>query len=393
MRLATPILALLLAGSACLPASTALAAPAATSTFAFGRDLALASSTKTNAYYAAGSLALSGASAGDLTALAGTMNVAAAVGGDALLAGGIIALKAPVAGDLRAAGGRVALSAPVAGDLVALAGSFADSAGGARDAFIVAGSAVLTGGAAGPVTVYANNVSLGGEFAGDVTIVASGKVALAPGTVIKGALEYKAPQQASIPSSASVAGGVFYGGASYLSTDSQSRAIALAGVGVFLLVKILGALILAGLFAGLFPRLAEHVAFEAFARSRRVVLTALLGFAILVAAPALLLLLALTFVGLGLAAVLGAGYLLFALLSLVYAGITLGAVLARTIWKRESILWHDAAFGMLVLYLLTIIPVAGLLLVGVLASFSAGALARIFYHFAFPREESTDPLL
>ncbi|MGH7175694.1 MAG: hypothetical protein ACREGR_05055 [Minisyncoccia bacterium] len=371
----------------------ALAAPAATSTFLYARNLALTEGTRTNAYYAAGSLSLSGATGGDLLALAGSMNIAGAVAGDALLAGGILTLHAPVAGDLRALGARLSIDTPVAGDLVAVAGSVSDSAGGERDAFIIAGSAALLGGAAGPVTVYGNTVTLGGDFAGDVQVAAAGSLTLSPGTVIHGTLDYQAPEQASVPDSVKIEGGSHYGGAPYLSTGSQSRAIALAGIGVFLLVKILGALILAGLLAGLFPVLAERVASEAAESTRRLVLTTLLGFALLVAVPVLLLLLALTFVGWGLAAVLGAAYILFALLSFAYTGIVFGSALARAFSKRETIFWHDAVLGMLIVCLLTIVPVAGLLLVGVLAAFCAGALARIFYQFAFPRDSETAPLL
>jgi hypothetical protein len=388
MRLFLALCALLLPVSA-----LAANGPAGSSTFLFGRDLAVASSTKANAYYAAGSLALSGASAGDLSALAGTMTIAAPVAGDAILAGGIVALKGAVAGDLRAAGGRIAIGAPVAGDLVAFGGTVSDTAGGERDAFIVAGAASLLGGAAGPVTIYANNVVLGGRFAGDVRVVAAGKLTLAPGAEIDGALDYEAPQQAAVPDSAAIKGGMNYGGASYLSTGSQSRAIALAGVGVFLFVKILGALILAGLFAGLFPKLAAAVADDAYESTRRVCLTALLGFALLVATPALLALVALTFVGLELAAVFGSAYLLFVLLSLVYTGIVVGATLARSFGRRDAVLWHDAVLGMLVVCLLTIIPVAGPILVGVLTAFCAGSLGRIFYRSAFPKESDTARLL
>lgn len=386
--------ALLLAALILLPASALAAAPLATSTFETARTLIVSSTTPTNAYYAAGSLDVSAPTSGDLSAIAGSMTVSSSVKGDALLAGGAVTLRAAIMGDVRVLGGRVTIAGPITGDEVAFGGSVTDTAGGARDVFIVAESAALNAGALGPATIYANTVTLGGTFLGNVHVVSSGQVTVLPGTVIHGTLEYEAPQQASVANSAKVTGGVHYTGASYLPTSAQAHAIALAAVGLFLIVKILGALILAGLLAGVFPLLAEQAAAEALMRpARSVLLTALLGFGIAVATPVLLVLLALTFVGLGLALLLGAAYVLLCVLAFAYTGIIMGGAIARSIWKRDAILWHDGVLGMLVVCLIVIVPVIGFPLVLLLAAFSLGALAKLFYRAAFSHENATDPLL
>ena len=158
--------------------------------------------------------------------------------------------------------------------------------------------------------------------------------------------------------------------------------------------RIFGALILAGLLAGLFPRLAEAVAERAYEeRLRSILLTMLLGFGILVATPVLIMLLALTFVGIGLALLLLILYALLVFFSLLYAGILLGSMFARRFRKRETVLWHDGVLGMLALSLVTLVPVFGVFIVLVLSLFSAGALLLIFFHFAFPHEENTPELL
>ncbi len=376
-----------------LPTS-AFAATPPTPSFSAARDLIVASTTPGNQYEAAGTLAVSAPTAGDLSALAGSMLIGAPVSGDALLAGGVITLNAPVAGDMRAVGGRILVDAPVTGDEVLFGGSVEDSGGAARDTFVVAANATLAAGAKGPVTVYANNVSLAGDFTGDVRVVAAGSVTLEPGTIIHGSLLYQAPERASIASSAVVKGGVTYTGASYLPTSSEAHALAFAAVGVFLLVKILGALILAGLIAGLFPVLADAIARESCDRSPRgLLLTTLLGFAILVATPVLLLLLALTFVGLGIALVLGVAYLLLSILAFVYTGIIVGAALARRFAKRENVYWRDAVLGTFVVFIIGSIPFIGFPLVLILAAFAEGALIRIFYRFAFSQEDDTARLL
>ena len=245
-----------------------------------------------------------------------------------------------------------------------------------------------------PVIIYGNNISLAGDFAGNVTLVATGHVSLAVDTLIRGKLSYEAPEEEIFPASVTIIGGIKYTNASYLPDAGTSRILAFVSIGFFLFVRILGALILAGLLAGLFPSLAEAVALRAYEeRPRRILLTMLLGFAILVAAPILIMLLALTFVGIGLALLLLILYALLVLFALLYAGILLGSMFARRFQKRETVLWHDGVLGMLALSLVALVPVFGLFVVLILSLFTAGALLLIFFHFAFPHEEHTPELL
>lgn len=307
---------------------------------------------------------------------------------------GSISSRAPIAGDFRAAGGSINVEEPIDGDLVAFGFSVYDTGRAGGSVFITAADISMKNGAAGPVTVYGNNVSLAGNFSDNVTAVVGGHLTLAPGTVIHGKLSYEAPEPATIPASATIEGGIRYTNASYLPSASTSRALAFVSIGVFLLVRILGALILAGLLAGLFPRLAEAVTERAYTQSpRSILLTMLLGFAAFVATPALFILLALTFVGIGLALLLLLLYALLAILALIYAGILLGGLFARRFLGREAVLWHDGVLGVFALSLIALVPIVGPLIVLFLATFSAGALLMIFFHFAFPHEEQTSEML
>ena len=217
---------------------------------------------------------------------------------------------------------------------------------------------------------------------------------LAPDTSIRGKLTYQSPETAFIPASATIAGGVSYTNASYLPSAGASRLLAFASIGIFLLARVLGALILAGLLAGLFPRLAEVLARRAHAeRSRGWLLTALLGFATLVATPVLLVLLTLTFVGIGLALLLFIIYGLLALLSVLYAGILVGTLFARRFERRETVLWRDGVLGMLALSVASLVPVVGPSALFLLTAYTAGALMLAFFRFAFPREAHTPEML
>lgn len=373
-----------------LPAN-ALAARAPAS-FSAERSLLSASSSPGNAYAAGASVVVTAPVAGDLSAVGGSIIAAATVGGDELLLAGSVSSRARVAGDLRVIGWNTDIEESVAGDLVAFGYSVYDAGRAGGSVFIIAANATLANGAGGPVTIYGNNVSLAGDFSGDVSIVASGRVSLAASTTIRGRLSYEAPDTAVIPPSVAIAGGVEYTNASYLPDVGTSRVLALISIGLFLFARIFGALILAGLLAGLFPKLAEAVAARVYARrARDILLTALLGFATLAATPVLLVTLSLTFVGLGLALLLLIFYALVAFLAVMYAGILLGSSIARRFAARENVLWRDGVLGMLALSLITLVPVVGMGVALLLTAFSAGALMQIFFDFAFPRERGGEP--
>lgn len=373
-----------------LPASVS----AATASFSVARSLLATSSSPGNAYVAGTSVVLTAPVAEDLTAFGGSIVAAAPVSGDGLFVAGSVSSRAKIVGDLRVLGGSVSVEDVVFGDLVALGLSVHDTGRITGSSFIIAANAVFENGASGPVTIYGNNVALGGDFKDDVTIVASGRVTLAPHTMIHGALTYEAPETAVIPDTATVMGGITYTNASYLPNVGTSKILALISLGFFLFARILGALILAGLLAGLFPKLASVVSGRMYEGTlRSVLLTTLLGFAILVAAPVLIVLLALTFVGIGLAILLALLYALLVLFAFLYAGILLGSLFARRFLKREVVVWHDGVLGMLALSLVTLVPVAGPFIVTFFTVFSAGTLLIMFFNFAFPHEERTAEML
>ncbi len=381
---ALPILLLALPLGAFAATVPVTGASAATYT---GRSVIFATSSPGNAYLGGASVIVTAPITGDLSALGGTLTVAAPVTGDALLLGGSADIRAPITGDLRIFAGTITIEEPVAGDLAALGFSVKESALVHGSVLIAAARAALTGGAGGPVTMYGNSITLGGDFAGDVEVVAADHLTLLPGTTIDGSLTYQAPLPATIPDSVHVAGEIAYTQASYLPGADVSRALAIASIGIFLVVRIFAMLVLAGLLTGLFPRLADTVIDEGYGRSvRHTLLTVLLGFAAFVATPILILLLALTFIGLMLAALLFITYALLVFLSIMYAGITFGGAVARRFFERDSVLWRDGVLGTLALSLVALVPVVGLLIVIALASFAAGALLQIFFRFAFSHD-------
>lgn len=373
-----------------MPMGVSAARPAvnAPASFSVAQSLIATSSSPGNSYAFGASVVLTAPVAGDFLAGGGSIITAAPVEGDMLLIGGSITSRASVEGDFRAVGGSVNITEPITGDLIAVGFSVHDGGRAKGSTFIIAANTELSRGASGPVTIYGNNISLSGDFAEDVTIVAWGRIALAQDTIIRGKLTYEAPDTATIHDMATVIGGISYTNASYLPNVGTSRVLSFISVGFFLIARIIGALMLAGLLAGLFPKFAEAIIGRVFmSRPRDILLTLLLGFAIVVATPIVVALLMLTLVGIGLALLVFVLYALLLLLSLMYAGILTGGVLMRHFLGRDHVLWHDGVLGMAILSLLTLVPFIGSPLVLLLTLFSVGTLLHIFFHFAFPHEE------
>jgi len=360
-------------------------------TLASARTLVISEAPLENLYLVGTDITITVPLPADILALGGTLTLSAPVTGDALLGGGSVSVGRAVEGDLRAIGGQIQITGPVSGDLL-LAGGSVTASTTARDTRIIGGSVNLMG-SGGPAVVYGADVVLSGEFAGDVEVVASDRLTLAEGTHIAGALKYDAPQQAGIADSALVDGGVTYTGASsYLPTVEQAKTFALAGASVLFITRIIAVLIAAALLAGLFPAFSQRVADKALARtSGRFALLALLGFGVAFAAPVLILILLVSFVGAGLALLLGAAYVLLLMLGYLYAGILAGAALSRGLMKRTQVTWKFALLGMLVLYLIGVIPVIGSLVTFVLFLVATGAIVSITFQSAVGRG-ATDPI-
>lgn len=372
--------------------ATALPATASAATFANARTLVISEAPSDNVYLAGTDITVAVPLPLDVLAIGGTIDLAAPVAGDAMLAGGTIAVDRPVGGDLRAAGAQVNIMAPVQGDLT-IAGGTVTASSSAQDTRIIGGTVRATGGGARTV-IYGADVHLSGSFAGDVEVIASDRLTLAEGTVIAGALKYDAPQEVAMPATSSVVGGVTYTGASsYLPTVEQAKTFAIAGASVFFVVRILAVLIAAALLAGLFPVFSQQVADKVLARTPgRFAMLALLGFAVVFAAPVLIFILLVSFVGMGVAFLLLAAYALLLMLGYLYAGIVAGAALGRGLLKRERVTWKIALLGMLALYLIGTVPALGGLITFILFLAATGSIVAIANRFAFGRFSEDESL-
>ena len=344
------------------------------------QNLIFSEASAENAYLIGANIDVRAPVGADLSAAGGTVTLSAPVTGDVLMTGGTLDVEHPVGGDVRAAGGRVIIGSTVTGDIAALGGVVLVS-GRAHDIQMMGATVRVTGGANGNVQIYGEDVFLSGEYLGDVSVSASDRVTLAEGTVIRGAFRYNAPQEVMMAPGVVVDGGVTYTGpATYVPSLEEAQRVALAGAGVFFIVKALAAIIAAGLVIGVLAKFSQTVLMSTPAREpKRLLLRALLGFALIVLTPVLLILLTISFVGIGVALILSALYLLMLLLAYAYAAYYLGVGFLYVLTKKIQKGWKSAVLGMLLIHILGVIPFAGSLVVFVCMLIATGTLAKIAF--------------
>lgn len=347
------------------------------------------SATGQNAYIAASEVRVTKPLPADIVAAGMAVHILVPVEGDVLAAAGTVEVADGAKGNVRAVGGRVNVRGPVEGDVAAAAGTLGIS-GSARTIYGAGASVNVEASSTGDVTLYGANVTVGGEYGGNVSVTASNQLALLPGTHIRGVLRYSAPERLTIPDSVRVDGGVRYTGSyAYVPTTQQVHQYAVAGAGIFFLVRVIAGCILAGLLAGLFSNAAIRISDLVLTREPvRWLRLLLIGIAAGILTPVLLLLLFVSLVGAALAFLLSILYALLLLLAYTATGIVLGLLLRRTVLPRaygtHAFQWQDALVGTVVIHLIGFVPFFGTVAIFLFACVCAGALLTAAFAATFP---------
>ncbi len=316
--------------------------------------------------------------AGDLLAAGGTVHVGAPVAESAILAGGNVSIDGPVGDDVIAAGGDVVLrghagdDARLAGGTVRITGHVDDdatAAGGTvrieRDGVVggqasLAGGEIVVSGTVGRLRAAGGRVTIDGTVRGDAN-VDSGSLDIGPTARIEGNVLHRGRREPRIDPAARIGGRV-----EHQPTAAPRRRV----LSVVAWLLFLPALFVTGVAAILvFPRFTPAAARTIETdpwRSLGVGALALFG------APALILALLVTGIGLPLGLVLLAGYLVALLVGYLVAALFLGiAVTGRLRGQREA----PPSRGALVLRLLAALVVLAILrfvpILGSLVSFAA----------------------
>jgi hypothetical protein len=350
---------------------------ASASTFYAGEQYTLAAADHVdgNLYSAGSDVSLLGNVSADALLVGSKIIINGPVGGDVFSAGSTIDLLSPVNGDVRVLGGTVTIGNTINGDLVVFGGTVHLLAGSVvkGDLLVAGGTVTIDGAIVGNARVTAGVLSLGGPITGNADLKANDSFTFGTTATIGGYLHYSAPEAATIRDGA-VAGGVKY-------TESPVPqkgvgAILALFFGIFFLIKLCGYMIGSAVAVVAFPKCSHTVMTRAVTRFGSALL---LGFAVLIATPVLVILLMITLIGIVPALFILFAYLALLVVAKIYAGILVGAFLSNW-WKGEiRTNWKWALLGTFILVLIGVLPFFGPIVSFIFLIASLGALTTYGY--------------
>jgi len=292
-----------------------------------------------------------GETTGDLEAYGGDVTIHGTVDGDLEVFAGNVRILGEVTGNVETASGNVVIAGTVGGDVSATGGN------------VLLGENATVG---GTFEAGAGSVRLDGQVAGPVR-VGAGEIVLGPSAAIGGGLEYDGNLTRS--DGATVGGEVVNNPDLEVGDPLPSIPGFVFGLYVVLVNLVVGAVLLL-----VFPRFTRGMADRTAERPAR---TGAVGLLALVGTPILLVLLAITIVGIPLALAGAIVYGLAVWLGVVLGRYVLGAWLLSFVDVDNR--WAALLVGMVVMVAVTRIPILGGLLDLVVLLMGLGALVYGLY--------------
>jgi cytoskeletal protein CcmA (bactofilin family) len=326
-------------------------------------------------YFAAGNkVIIAGTINGDVFVAGGIVEVSGTVNGDLLLAGGDVTVSGVITDDIRAAGGTVRIEGKVGKNITAAGGnvSVGRQAEVSGDVLAFCGSLQLSGRVAGDLMIYAGTAAVSGNIGGDVT-VAGEEFAILPGAKVAGNVRVSLGDKSRMK----ITDGTVTGTVDFVKSVSKHPPTILGYSRELFWFKIFWTvwLFLTGLVLFAFFR-------KAFGKYRavlrqRTVAALLWGIAGIVVLPMVIVILAVTIVGLPFAILLFDLCIWLTYLSQLSTAFLVGDLIFR---KPESAGWGpflSFAAGLLIVQLLSFIPFVSWLIVGAGLLLGFGALALL----------------
>jgi hypothetical protein len=309
---------------------------------------------------------------GDAYAAARTVVVTGTVDGDLLAAAQQVVVDGSIGGNIRAAGATITINGNVARNLTAAAQQINVSSNGRIGGSVVGVGQTLD--AFGPIgrgmTVGGGTLQLAGAVGGPV-LARVQTLSVAPTARLAGNLDYQAKQEATIPS------GTVGGGLQFTPAPQQQPQSAPIYNGIF---DLGGLVALGGSF--LVGALALVLAPRASARAvelgrRQPWMSFGLGLVVLIGAPIVTILMAITLIGIPVAFILLAIYILAILLAWPAVALVVGTQISRLVRPEQPLPVLGAlALGLIVLHLVTHVPFLGGLIAVCSMMFGLGLLVQ-----------------
>lgn len=310
---------------------------------------------------------------GDAHVIARRIIVDGTINGDLLATGAIVTISGTVTADARVMGGRVSISGHIDRNLT-VGGGMIETVGSAH----VAGAMVAGGGSihlAGPVgkslNVAGGEVILSNEIGGHVN-AAAGTLHVTPNARIDGNLSYMGQGSPIIDDAAVVKGRITERSFRTLRMPQPEQILAGLAMGKLLFagISFVSTLVLGLFFIRFYPIATEMTVANV---SRRTLTSFGMGLLLCLLGPIVILLLAATVIGIPLALVAAAGLFLILYLSRIFAITWLGWGLLRGLGRAPG---ARGAFvtGLILYFILTLIPFAGGFVMWLVTVIGTGAL-------------------
>jgi hypothetical protein len=286
---------------------------------------------------------------GDVYAFGERVFISGVVNGDVIAAGSVVIISGRVSEDVRAAGGRVEISADIGNDLTAAGGEVHVSGDSTIfDGAMLAGQTVALSGSAGYAKLAGENISVNGNVNGD--------------------LVYWSGNEAQFGEDANVAGATTRNEGHKVEKKDQQEASKAWMIGSTV-VGIVTSLISGLIILWLLPQLTKKGGLILARNPLRA-----FGWGIIfnIAMVFITLVLVMTLIGIPLAIISTIVWILYMYLSRVFVFVAIGMKVSEML-NTKSRLGAQMIFGLLVYYVLTLIPVIGGITKFVTAFAGAGA--------------------
>lgn len=294
---------------------------------------------------------------GDLTIGAGEIEVDNSVENSAYLFGGTVNLKSPEIGNrLVIMGGDIKISSHIKGDLIVFGGNVSLESPTVVDGDIFAygGNLYLRGQAASSVKTGGGKIVMEGFLVQKDMTIYSDQIIANDSSSVKGALKYYAKKPINLPSTLS-------SNPDYNQLKSSGKSSSTSIAGAILMLMLLG-FFLVWIQKNTLEKLVVHT-------SKKFGNVLLAGFLLSIAVPIAIILLLITYVGIMAALALAFLFITAWIFGYVYGMTLLGSVIIRMFKRSKELEVGVIAviIGSIVISLLSYVPIAGGLIVYIIA--------------------------
>lgn len=311
-----------------------------------------------NDYFAAGeTVTLSGTVNGDAYVAGGNVIIEGVVNGDLLAAGGTVTIRGKVTQDARVAGGQINVTGEVGRNITTVGGSveIADSAKINGSVTVGSGNINIFAPINKGVTAGAGQLTIGNIIEGDVQ-AGVGQITFTPRGKVNGNLTYWSDAKAQLTQN-QVEGKITHNIPPKPSKESRdtARMIASGFNPAFNILSFFAALLVGLLLVRFMPDYVQRTANVVLNKPFQ---SLGVGFLAIILSPIVFVLLFITIIGIPLDLMLLAGFMILVYLAKIYVGVAIGQKVLKQVNKKAALGW-SLVLGLLIYYILTMIPIVG----------------------------------